>query len=311
MQMANQNDFKYAIVGPLRVDDISANQPDIIAGYPMPTAVAGFGYKVVLDLNHDLGQKAFRFDGASVIVHSHSMQDGHPKNPVVGTDGSKGAPIVDELKARATLSFVFALDPASDGPFGDSVIDDQDVAAAISERLPGWFFGGGKIFLLDGKRTSDTVTVSGREDLAASLRRLPAGFVLLDRRDLLEAQAETASDPLDALLDLVETRPIEDETIEGKDAKPEYRRLKPGWIVPIFVGYQGIETPQPRIHARLNNGVTPHVYAESIYSLGEYKSLRSLLATKGSEALDESFWCHRVHRPAGTYYVSAITPLAA
>lgn len=309
--MANQNDFKFAIIGPLRVDDMSANQPDIIAGYPMPTAVAGLGYKAVLDLNRDLGVKAFEFAGASVIVHSHSMQDGHPKNPVVGTDGSKGAPIVDELKARATLSFVFALDPVSDGPFGDSAVDDRDVAAAISKRLPGWFFGGGKVFLPDGKSASDTVVVSGKDDFTASLRRLPPGTVLLDRRDLLEAQSETAADPLDALLDLVETRPFEGDAVDGKNATPEYRRLKPGWLVPIFVGYQGIETPQPRIHARFNNGVTPHVYAESIYSIGEYKSLRSLLAIKGSEALDNSFWSHRVHRLAGTYYVSAINPLAA
>lgn len=288
---------KYLVVGPLSVDNLNATHPDIIAGYPMPTAVAGFGYKLSLDIER-IAAGEYKSLGTAVVVHSHSELGGHSKNPV--EDSKKGAAsIIDEFRARAELSFVLALEGLDDG--GD-LIDLQAIGDKLELQSPEWFFGGGKVFP-NGLGTRKLVIATDADGLEAALSKVPAGYVLFDRHDLLEKGKSEGRDTLDALLDLVEVTKVVDG--DGKDLKTTYTRKQEGWIVPLSVGFQAIELPKVRAKSRINDGVTPHVFAETIYSAGEYKSLRTRIALKGSEALNGAFWSHRADRDTGTFFVSA------
>lgn len=289
---------KFLVIGPLTVDNLNATHPDIIAGYPMPTAIAGFGYKLGLDSERHL-PGLFRLIGSAATIHSHSEMMGHSKNPVE-VAGKEAAPIVDEFRARAELSFVLAFEGLDDD--GGSVSDLQKIADHLERQSPGWIFGGGKVFP-NGLGTRRIVTATDVAGLETELRRLPAGYVLFDRHDLMEAGVATGKDSLDTLLDIVEMAGVEEG--KGDQTFVRWSRNQEGWIVPLTVGFQAIETPRIRSKSRINDGITPHVYAETIYSVGEYRSLRTLLALHGADALSGAFWRHRAHTNSGTYFVSA------
>lgn len=305
--------FTYATIGPLKIDDLSAVQPDIIQGYPSATAVAGLGYKIVLELVRHFGVEGVKHEGTAVIVHEHSQLDGHPKNPVMDKKVDKGAPIVDEFRARAEMSFVVAISGLE--------INDKAVATFINEMLPGLFFSGGKIFPTSFD-VNKQVVISFGSKLKDVLKKHKAGSVLFDRHDLLESEMVSRNgevDTLDAMLDCLEFKavPVIEDSVDentenlNKSEKnkasdnPEKARKHPGWLVPLFVGFQGIEKRQKRSHTRTLDGLNDHIYAESLYSLGEYKSLSSVVTSEEDEFLEGSFWKHS-HNPASeTFFVTA------
>lgn len=290
---------KFLVIGPFSVDNLNATHPDIIAGYPMPTAVAGFGYKLSLDIER-LQSGLFKLIGTAVVVHSHSEMMGHSKNPVE-VPGKEAAPIIDEFRARAELSFILAFEGLDDD--GGSLSDLQDIGNRLELQSPGWIFGGGKVFPT-GFGTRRIVTATDAASLEDELRKLPPGYGLFDRHDLMEAGVSSGSDTLNALLDIVEMVGIEEKP--GDETSIRWSRRQDGWVVPLTVGFQAIETPRIRPKSRINDGSTPHVYAETIYSVGEYKSLRTLLALNGADALSGAFWRHCANPSSGTYFVSAL-----
>lgn len=307
------HNFTFVTIGPLKIDDLSAVQPDIIQGYPSATAVAGLGYKIVLDLTRHFNVEGLKHEGTAVIVHEHSELDGHPKNPVMDKKIDKGAPIVDEFRARAEMSFVVAISGLE--------IHDNAVATAINEMLPSLFFSGGKIFPTSFD-VNKQVSICTGANLKDVLKKHKPGSVLFDRHDLLESEIASRNgdvDTLDALLNCLEFKEamLDDNNSENNDEiskksettkasdTTEKARKYPGWLVPLFVGFQGIEKRQKRSHTRTLDGLNDHIYAESLYSLGEYKSLSSVVTSEEDEFLEGSFWKH-AHNPASeTFFVTA------
>ncbi|MTH95506.1 type I-F CRISPR-associated protein Csy2 [Roseibium sp. RKSG952] len=300
----------FLVIGPLQVDNLMACHPDIVMGYPMPTAIAGFGYKIGLDINKAIGTQAFTVTGTSIILHEHSLKDGHAKHPPAHYTQNAGS-IVDEFRARALLSFVVGLE--SHATSSQEMQEHQDEALSVMKsEAPGWLFGGGKVF-----PTSKSVYKAvDQETLAEEVGKLPAGHLLVDRRDVLETRIqETACDPLDALLDLVQLTPVPAETTneepdeKKKNVRPRMARLLPGWIVPVVVGYQSVEKPSLRGNHRSNGAEVPHVYAESLYSIAEYKPVRTLIAKEGEDFIEGSQWSHHHNPTSSTFYVSALGPI--
>ena len=57
----------------------------------------------------------------------------------------------------------------------------------------------------------------------------------------------------------------------GKEAPDMHKK---GWIVPIAVGFHGLT--QPGEAARSRDPKTPHAFAESVLTLGEFKMLHHI-----------------------------------
>lgn len=282
----------YLVIGPLSVDGMTAQQPDIVAGYPAPTAVAGLGHKFSLDLKA-AGIAGARSDGTAVIVHTHSLMAGHVKLPLEDKTKirqNQGASILDEQRARLTVSLVIALS-------FDNDVQDADLHRIASEIVPSLYFGGGKVFPAVGKRRAEVLIAKDFGALADAITSVPAGFTLLDRSELLVSE-DTTRDPLDVLLDIVEMVP---QDTGGGDTR--YARRNAGWLVPVFVGYQAIERMRPRRGLR-NATAIGHVFAESVYSVGEFRSVRSIISKK-PETLASAFWKHTYNPSTETYLVSA------
>ncbi|MCH2223009.1 MAG: type I-F CRISPR-associated protein Csy2, partial [Dechloromonas sp.] len=137
-------------------------------------------------------------------------------------------------------------------------------------------------------------------------RRLLPGFALVQRDDLLAGHLEEMratqpdSNALDALLDLsrLNIEPVVSQADEaGQPVKWEIRR-KPGWLVPLPIGYAGISplyAPGEVENAR--DAATPFRFVESLYSLGEWVSphrlddLSQLLWTQETDAANGIYRC--------------------
>lgn len=103
----------------------------------------------------------------------------------------------------------------------------------------------------------------------ALTKYLMPGFCLVSRQDLMKKAMENGQDSIDAMLYyLKNTSDIEiDEN--KKITRSKFNRQEKGWIVPISVGYQGISDLGELQNSRDEN--TPHRFAESIVTLGEFK----------------------------------------
>ncbi len=171
----------------------------------------------------------------------------------------------------------------------------------------------------------------------AKLRpRLAPGFVLQSRAQLLAdhlaqmQQTNAEATALDALLDLCalhhsppavdelvnteDVAEVEDVTSPVSDAVQETKgwtvsRRKPGWLVPLPVGYAAISplyAPSEVKNARDND--TPFRFVESVLSLGEWVGPHRI------KTLQDLLWFHHAQPEAGLYIThngAAIKPPTA
>jgi CRISPR type I-F-associated protein Csy2 len=314
----------YLVLGPFCADTIDAIQYDLILGLISPAAVAGLGYNFCLQLNqvkmnglHD----DVVHDGTAIIVHDHSLTTSHEryiKSVYQDTPSKAREPSASEDRfiARAKISFVIS--------FKETENDPMDLVKASLKIARSLRFSSSKLFpFVDDEklvRFADTDDVLSKHLCSGEF-----GFLLTDRSDMLadELQAlkedNDKADVMDAFLNILEFR--YEDFYELKDThfnsskklkkkevhivKTETIRKFPGWLVPVFVGYQGLEVPRLRSNTRMF-GEALHTYAESLYSIGEYKSLYRL-ARVGSEGFKKkSLWKHHENLETSTYFVKAI-----
>jgi CRISPR-associated protein Csy2 len=106
------------------------------------------------------------------------------------------------------------------------------------------------------------------------------GYVLVERRDLVEAAMENGSDALGALLDSTKVSYVGKADENGN---VQWRAEKaPGWIVPIAVGFHGISELGKVANQR--DETQEHRFAESVVTLGEFKMPYRF------QSLDEMMW---------------------
>jgi CRISPR-associated protein Csy2 len=284
------NDISGLILLPrLRVQNANAISGPLSWGFPSPTAFT--------DLVHALerkfaGQLLDGFSGVGIVCHHFDPQVSQPagrrhrvfclsRNPV-GKDG--GAPAtVEEGRAHMEISLLIAVRDY----FTDN--EGQYLAEDLQQATYGMRLAGGSPLYRPGKRfEASWHPVAGNlDDDSATFRklrrRLLPGFALVQREDLLKAHlAEMrkntpASTSLDALLDLSRLNfepnitPVSDPGSEGT-VTWEIRK-KPGWLVPMPIGYAGISQlydPGKVVNSRDES--TPFRFVESLYSLGEWVS---------------------------------------
>jgi len=122
---------------------------------------------------------------------------------------------------------------------------------------------------------------------------LMPGFCLVSRKALMEEAMNEGKDAMDAMLEYLKvTTDIEvDENHKVTKSKPT--RKESGWIVPIAVGYQGISELGQLKNTR--DATTPHRFAESIVTLGEFKMPYHF------ESVDEMVWRYQEYQGNDLY----------
>ena len=304
----------------LRVQNANAISGPLSWGFPSPTAFTGFVHALERELKQS-GQLSDGFAGVGIICHHFEPQVSQPagrrhrvfclsRNPV-GKDG--GAPAtIEEGRAHMEISLLIGVRDY----FSDA--EGQYLAEDLQNAAYGMRLAGGSPLFRPGKRyAASWHTVAGNvtDDTATFRklrRRLLPGFALVQRDDLLKAhlaemrQAAPASTALDALLDLsrFNFEPVVTPASEdGKPATVDWQiRKKPGWLVPLPMGYAGIsDLYEPGQVANTRDASTPFRFVESLYSLGEWVSphriqcFEQLLWTQEADAENGIYRYHNRH----------------
>ncbi|MDX9737843.1 MAG: type I-F CRISPR-associated protein Csy2 [Azonexus sp.] len=304
--------FALVLLPHLKVQNANAISGPLTWGFPSPTAFAGFAHALERKFAAELDEG---FAGVGIICHHFEPQVFQPpgrrtqvfrltRNPV-GKDGGTLA-LVEEGRAHMEVSLVIAVrDYKSEG-------DGKDLAERLLHAAQGMRLAGGSLLHQEGKRYQAqwwplAGDVEGDARIFRRLRRrLLPGFALVQRDDLLAGHlaemraTQPESNALDALLDFsrLNIEPVVSQADEA-DAPVKWEiRRKPGWLVPLPIGYAGISplyAPGEVENAR--DAATPFRFVESLYSLGEWVSphrlndLSQLLWTQETDAANGIYRC--------------------
>lgn len=328
----------------LRIQNANAISSPLTWGFPAATAFTGFVHALQRRLASEfdvvlegVGIVCHHFEAQlSQPAGKRTRVFNLTRNPV-GQNGSTAA-IVEEGRAHLDVSLVIGMRGAALYS-GD---DPQSIAQRAWEHLGGMRMAGGSVLpataILSKRYRPDVLFWQGTLDERRALTRklamrLLPGFALVSREALLQQHLETLRklDPdatsLDALLDLsrlnIEPPPVE---LEGNElqapisndpspaigAKPNSEkskrewlvRRKPGWLVPIPVGYAAISPLyDPGKVKNVRDRQVPFRFVESVFSLGQWLSPHRI------EDIRQLLWYHQTDLDAGVYRTS--TPFFA
>ncbi|MFT6209380.1 MAG: CRISPR-associated protein Csy2 [Colwellia sp.] len=270
---------KLLIIPHLKVHNANALSSPFTIGFPAMTAWLGAAHA----LQRQLNQKNIQVDFLATGVVSHDIDlqtykgDNDFVHSIIGTGnpldktGSRSA-FIEEARCHLDVSLVIEFD--------NITIDEREsLLAAINHILHAKMkIAGGDIksfqapFCINSKEGND-------EDLRKVQRKLMPGYVIVERRDLMidamnkQEAGGKATDALAALIDYLaihHTCEIDDEgDVTWSSHRKTFNNKPAGWIVPIATGFHAISELAEAKNQR--DPDTPHRFAESIVTLGEFK----------------------------------------
>ena len=208
-----------------------------------------------------------------------------------------GAAFVEEARCHLEVSLLVELQ-------GNLDPDDYDVFKDIvNRRIPSMKWASGDLLTTKGKFSKVeiyTVDEGNEHDIKHLLNRLMPGYVLVERRDLMiQAMKEEGLDALDALLSYLKIMHRSEQDEKTDKVKWTSKRKTNGWLVPIAVGFQGISELGKAANQRDTD--TPHRFAESVVTLGEFKMPHRI------ENLGDVLWQYHVETEQNLYLCQTLT----
>jgi CRISPR-associated protein Csy2 len=264
----------------LRVQNANLISSPITWGFPSMTTILGFVHALERKLknSHDL-----KFMSAGVVCHQFYPQV-HGKyekkfslmrKPLLKDGGS--AALVEEGRVHMELSVVIK---AQGEAFNAGTDDLQTLADTIFETAYTLRIAGGSILPSQkhGKKHLPIIQAwpkyaDQQESISKRLARfLLPGFTLISQEKLmLDNKSATQWDNLLEFSSLNYDPPsIKEDSLEEGGWE---QRKKPGWVVPITVGFQAIsKLYPPGTVTDARDAVTPFQFVENVYSLGQWLS---------------------------------------
>ncbi|WJG10671.1 type I-F CRISPR-associated protein Csy2 [Aliiglaciecola sp. LCG003] len=281
---------KLLIIPHIKVHNANALSSPFTIGFPAMTAWLGAVHALQRKLNSQ--DIPVIFSATGVVNHDMDLQtykgDNDFVHSIVGTGnpldktGARSA-FIEEARCHLNVSLVIQYDHIT--------IDDREpMLTAITHLLnAGMKMAGGDI-----KAFQTPICINCKEgddqDLRIVQRTLMPGYALIERRDLMLDAMEHGADALDALIDYLAIHHKCETADDGNVTWSSYRKTlnnKPaGWIVPIATGFQGISELGEAKNQR--DPVTPHRFAESIVTLGEFKMPHRI------KAVEDILWRYHV-----------------
>ncbi len=267
----------------IKIHNANALSSPFTVGFPAMTAWLGFTHA----LQRKLQQKGFEsIELASVAVVNHQFDLQTYKGPgdfvssIIGTGnpldktGERSA-FIEEARCHLTVSLIIE--------FFDLDVKDQDECIQqLQQLLPAMKIAGGDIMSFG---TPEILKIDEDSDTErrSLLRKLMPGYVLIERRDLMLEAQQQGEDALDAMLGYL-TVNHHSEQLDDDSVVWHSSRKTSGWIVPIATGFQAVSEPGPAINQRDTD--TPHRFAESIVTLGEFVMPFRI------QSLDDMLWSY-------------------
>jgi CRISPR-associated protein Csy2 len=260
---------RFLVIPRLQIHNANAMSSPYTIGFPAMTAWLGGVHALQRHL-HQQGLPDIELASVAVSCHRFDLQtykgQGDFVHSIVGTanpldkDGSRPA-FVEEARCHLEVSLLVELQGFD--------TDGQDrFEVLVNRQLRRMKWAGGDVLAVADVKIY-TADEDDEQNVKQLLNRLMPGYVLTERRELMvQAMREEGQDALDALLGYLKVMHRSKQNENGKVAWSS-RRKAPGWLVPIAVGFQGISELGQAANQRDNQ--TPHRFAESVVTLGEFK----------------------------------------
>ncbi|MCK7633010.1 MULTISPECIES: type I-F CRISPR-associated protein Csy2 [unclassified Shewanella] len=264
---------KLLIIPHIKVHNANALSSPFTIGFPAMTAWLGGVHALQRHVNaQDI---PVNFLATGVVSHDVNLQtykgDNDYVHSIVGTGnpldktGARSA-FIEEARCHLEISLVIELN-------GITIDEHEHLLSAVTQLLHAKMkLAGGDIksfqppFCINNSEGDD-------KDLRKLQRHLMPGYVLIERRDLMQAAMAEGVDALNALIDYLAVHHSCDQDEEGNIEWRSYRKTlenKPaGWVVPIATGYHALSELSDAKNQRDPN--TSHRFAESLVTLGEFK----------------------------------------
>lgn len=301
----------------VRIQNANAISSPLTWGFPAPSAFTGFMHALQRRLRTELD---IEFGGIGIVCHWFEPQvteAGYTRtfrltrNPV--DKRGETAAIVEEGRTHLEATLLLA---TRGGVCAAGETERAETAQHIAHIANDMRIAGGSPLPGNTRREPELTVIP--EDYEARervfrrwCRQCLPGFALIGRDDLLDTHLEELrrNDPdatrIDAWLDLSRLNhyPVKNPDPEASSNDSEQgekvvwqSQRKPGWIVPIPIGYAALsETHAPGSVASARDDETPFRFVESLFSLGQWISPHRL------QTLEELFWYHEADTERGLY----------
>lgn len=285
------SDFKKLLILPrINIQNANALSSPFTIGFPAVPAWMGAVHALQRKLNQQ-GYTDAQFNGVGVVSHEFNLQTYQGESDFVASIIGTGNPLdkegnrpsfIEEARCHLTVSLIIDYEGID--------IDDKNAALELVKHiLHGQLKMAGGDILSYG--TPYFTNTESSQETQKILRRLMPGYVLLERRELMKNAMEQGQDALDAMLDYLSIH--HNCSQDGDKVEWSSTRKEKAWLVPIATGFQGISSLGNALNQR--DETTPHRFAESIITLGEFKMLHRI------EQISEILWQYQYDQSTALY----------
>ncbi|WP_371193449.1 type I-F CRISPR-associated protein Csy2 [Glaciecola sp. SC05] len=254
------------IIPRIQVQNANALSSPFTIGFPAMTAWLG----AVHTLQRKLQQTGFagiQFSAVGVVSHQFDLQTHRHKGDFVTSIIGTGNPLdkegnrpsfIEEARAHLTASLIIEYTGLDADDKGRALNQINKLVQSQLKIAGGDILAFEQAYFTNTENTTDTQKV---------LRKLMPGYVLLERRELMQATMANGKDALEALIDYL----VIHQSCSKIDEKVHWTsaRKQKGWLVPIAVGFQGVSPVGQALNQRDTD--TPHRFAEAVVTLGEFR----------------------------------------
>ncbi len=278
----------------LRIHNANALSSPFTIGFPAMTAWLGF----VHALQRKLNQRGFtdlELISTAIVSHSCDLQTykgegdyvasivgtGNPLEPKSEKDKPDGYAVrpsfIEEARCHLDVSLLieYQSQPSEEERFMEPAFITE-----LSQLISTMKIAGGDIIRFDKPETC-TVDDTDEREARKLIRSLMPGYVLIERRDLMEDAMEDGADALNAMLGYLTINHTCEKT-ENDQIIWRSQRKVPGWIIPIAIGFHGISELGQAKNQR--DSTVLHCFAESVVTLGEFVMAHRI------RQLDDMLW---------------------
>lgn len=277
---------KYLIILPhIKIHNANALSSPFTIGFPAMTAWLGFTHALERKFNQ-AGYEELRFLSTAVVSHDFNLQTykgaGDYVHSIIGTgnpldkDGKRSA-FIEEARCHLEVTLVVEIEGNEDEIWDD---DPEGFNLLLQKYLHTMKIAGGNICGFD-KPVLSIVDDSDENKMRKLTGALMPGYVLVERRELMEQGMATGDDALDTMLGFL-TINHQSDLDESNEVVWSSKRKTAGWIVPIATGFHGITELGKATNQR--DPEVEHRFAESLVTLGEF-----VMAHRITE-LDDMLW---------------------
>lgn len=286
---------KVLLIPHINVHNANALSSPYTIGFPAMTAFLGCAHALQRMLNHGNFKDA-SFKSVAVVCHEIDLQSykgpGDYVYSIVGTGNpldKKGArpAFIEEGRCHLDVSLVIEYEGIEKDDEDEAL---EEITTALYAKIK---LAGGDILSFN---IPEFIKIIDNKAFSRLTRKLMPGYVITERRELMEKSMKDGLDAIDAMLDYLKVMHRSEKDSDG-NVNWTSRRKTSGWIVPIATGFHGITDLRQAQNQRDSN--TPHRFAETIVTLGEFvmpyriKDLDHMLWHYHTEEVNNLYICQQ------------------